>query len=103
MTCVAVMPLVRTRAFDEPFEYALPAELEGLVGEGSLVAAPLGAQTVLGLVLERRATPRHTGALVPLHDVLDLPPVPADLLALARHIADYYREACRSSSGPLIR
>jgi primosomal protein N' (replication factor Y) len=90
MTCVAVMPLVRTRAFDEPFEYTLPAELEGLVDEGSLVVAPLGAQTVLGLVLERRPTPRHAGVLAPLDDVLDLPRVPADLLDLAGRIADYY-------------
>jgi len=90
VTCVAVMPLMRTRAFDEPFEYALPDELEGQVEEGSLVVAPLGAQTVIGLVLERRATARHEGRLLPVHDVLDLPAVPRELLDLAERVAAYY-------------
>lgn len=90
MTCVAVMPLVRTRAFDEPFEYALPRELEGGVLQGALVVVPLGGQTVIGLVLEVRDAPRHEGRLLAVDDVLDLPPVPADLLDLARRVAAYY-------------
>ncbi len=84
------MPLVRTRAFDEPFEYEVPAELSGRAQVGALVVVPLGGQTVMGLVLERRAAPQHPGRLLPLGDVLDLPPVPAALLDLARRIAAYY-------------
>jgi primosomal protein N' (replication factor Y) len=84
------MPLVRTRAFAEPFEYELPEELEDRVREGSLVVVPLHRRAIVGLVLERRSEPRHPGALLGVLDDLDLPPVPAELLALARQVAAYY-------------
>jgi len=86
----AVFPLLRSRAFAAPFDYEVPADLDAAAVPGALVAVPLGPQTVLGVVLERRAGSAHDGRLLPLADVLDLPPVPADLLALAQRLADYY-------------
>ena len=50
----AVFPLVRTRAFARSFDYDVPRELSRRVAPGSLVAVPLGAQTVIGVVLALR-------------------------------------------------
>jgi primosomal protein N' (replication factor Y) (superfamily II helicase) len=86
----AVFPLVRTRAFAEAFDYEIPAELQGRVGPGALVAVPLGAQTVIGVVLELREVSAHDGRLLPLRDLLDVAPIPADLLALAGRVAEHY-------------
>jgi len=86
----AVFPLVRTRAFAEAFDYLIPAELEGRVMPGALVAVPLGPQTVIGVVLELRAATAHAGRVVALHDLLDVPSIPADLLELARQVEAYY-------------
>ena len=86
----AVFPLVRTRAFAEPFDYVIPEDKALLVVPGSLVVVPLGPQTVLGVVLETNFRTSHRGKVLPLHDVVDLPPVPAELLALAWRVRDYY-------------
>ena len=86
----AVFPLVRTRAFAGAFDYEIPAELAGRAVPGALVAAPLGAQTVVGVVLEVARTTAHAGRVLPLRDVLDVPPVPPSLLALARRVEQYY-------------
>jgi primosomal protein N' (replication factor Y) (superfamily II helicase) len=90
MSYAAVFPLVRTRAFAEPFDYEVPAELRARVAPGALVAVPLGAQTVIGVVLELRGATTHTGRVLPVRDLLDVPAIPADLLALAARIAPYY-------------
>jgi primosomal protein N' (replication factor Y) len=81
---------VRTRAFSEAFDYEVPPELGGRVAPGVLVAVPLGAQTVIGVVLEVRTGTGHEGRVLPLRDLLDVPAIPDDLLGLARRLAAYY-------------
>ena len=90
MSYAAVFPLVRTRAFSEAFDYSVPAELEGRLTPGALVAVSLGSQTVIGVVLELRAQTAHEGRMLPVRDILDVPAIPADLLDLARRIEHYY-------------
>ena len=90
MSVAAVFPLVRTRAFAEPFEYALPAASGDEVVPGALVAVPLGAQTVIGVVLELREHGRHQGDLRPVADVLDVPALAPELLHLAERVRSYY-------------
>jgi primosomal protein N' (replication factor Y) len=85
----AVFPLVRTRAFTEPFDYLVPPGLPD-VRIGSLVAVPLGGQVVLGVVVGMAATSSHSARALPLNDVVDLPPLPADLVTLAGRVRDYY-------------
>jgi len=90
MSYAAVFPLVRTRAFAGAFDYLVPDGLEGRVVVGSLVAVPLGAQTVIGVVVELRPDTAHEGRVLPVRDLLDVPAIPADLLALARRVEQYY-------------
>ena len=59
------------------------------MGEGSLVACPLGRRRVLGVVVGR-GEPSHEGRLVPLAGVVDAAPVPPELLELALWAARYY-------------
>ncbi len=56
---------------------------------GALVVCPLGPRRVLGVVVDR-APPTHEGRLVPLAGVVAGPPIPAELLDLARWMARYY-------------
>jgi primosomal protein N' (replication factor Y) (superfamily II helicase) len=86
----AVFPLVRTRAFSEAFDYAIPDGLAGRVTAGAVVAVPLGPQTVVGVVLDVREATAHTGRVVPLRDLLDVPAIPTDLLELSRQVQHYY-------------
>ncbi len=90
MSYAAVFPLLRTRAFGEAFDYVVPQELRGRAVPGALVAVPLGTQTVIGVVLAARETTAHAGRVVPLHDVLDVPAIPGDLLGLAQRLQQYY-------------
>ena len=90
MSYAAVFPLVRTRAFTGAFDYGVPRELEGRVTPGSLVAVPLGSQTVIGVVLEVRAATAHEGRVLSVRDLLDVPAIPTELLALARQVEHYY-------------
>ncbi|HQF53234.1 MAG TPA: primosomal protein N' [Thermoleophilia bacterium] len=90
MSYAAVFPLVRTRAFAEAFDYEVPAHLAAAAQAGALVAAPLGARTVIGVVLEIRDASGHEGRVLPLHDVLRVPPVPPGLLDLARRVERHY-------------
>ncbi len=90
MMYAGVFPLVRTRAFAEAFDYGVPEELEGTVTVGALVAVPLGAQTIIGVVVVLRPETAHAGRVLPLRDLLDVPPVPVDLLTLAEQVAAYY-------------
>ena len=86
----AVFPLVRTRAFSEAFDYEIPCELAARALPGALAAVPLGAQTVIGVILEVREHTAHEGRVLPLRDVLRVPPIPAELLSLARRIEEHY-------------
>ena len=90
MSYAAVFPLVRTRAFTGAFDYSVPPELAGRLEPGALVAAQLGSQTVIGVVLELRRATAHEGRVLPLRDLLDVPSIPADLLDLAREVESYY-------------
>ena len=90
MSYAAVFPLVRTRAFGEAFDYEVPHELAARVRPGALVAVPLGAQTVIGVVLELRASTAHQGRVLSLRDVLYVPPIPAELLDVARRVEEHY-------------
>ena len=78
----AVFPLVRTRAFAQPFDYRVPDHLVAAVEVGSLVAAPLGPRTVLGLVVSVAATTHYKRRIRRLKAVVELPPVPRDLVQL---------------------
>jgi len=90
VTYAAVFPLVRTRAFSEAFDYEVPRELVARAVPGALAAVPLGAQTVIGVILELRDVTTHEGPVLPLRDVLHVPPIPEDLLALARRLERHY-------------
>ena len=90
LSYAAVFPLVRTRAFSETFDYEVPRELAGRAVPGALAAVPLGAQTVIGVILGLSEATSHEGRVLPLRDVLHVPPIPAELLALARRIEEYY-------------
>ena len=90
MSYAAVFPLVRTRAFSEAFDYEIPRELTARAVPGALAAVPLGAQTVIGVILEVREHTAHEGRVLPLRDVLRVPPIPAELLGLARRIEEHY-------------
>ena len=85
MTYAAVFPLVRTRAFSEAFDYEVPRELVARAVPGALAAVPLGAQTVIGVVLSLSDSTSHEGRVLPLRDVLHVPPIP---------------RTCSSSPGP---
>ena len=90
MSYAAVFPLVRTRAFARSFDYDVPRELSARVAPGALVAVPLGAQTVIGVVLALRDVTTHEGRVLPLRDVLHVPPIPPELLAVARRVEEHY-------------
>ena len=90
MTYAAVFPLVRTRAFAEAFDYEIPSELASGALPGALVAVPLGSQTVIGVILEVRDHTAHAGRVLPLRDVLRVPPIPEELLQVARRIEQHY-------------
>jgi primosomal protein N' len=86
----AVYPLIRTRAFTEPFDYAVPEEARRRIRAGALVVIPLGSQQVFGLVVELRERSTHAGRVVPLLEVVDLPEVPSEHMELAGRLAAYY-------------
>lgn len=90
MSYAAVFPLVRTRAFNDTFDYEVPRPLESSLRAGALVAVPLGRQTVIGVVLGLGETTSHTGRVLPVGDVLDVPPIPTALLDLARRVEHRY-------------
>jgi primosomal protein N' (replication factor Y) len=90
MSYAAVFPLVRTRAFTAAYDYLVPEELEGRLVVGALVAVPLGAQTIIGVVVELRPDTVHEGRVLPVRDLLDVPAIPADLLELARRVEQHY-------------
>ncbi len=90
MIYAAVFPLVRTRAFSEAFDYEVPRELAARAVPGALAAVPLGAQTVIGVILSLSDSTTHGGRVLPLRDVLHVPPIPEELLDLARTVERYY-------------
>jgi primosomal protein N' (replication factor Y) (superfamily II helicase) len=97
VTYAAVFPLVRSRAFAKPFDYLLPDELREQVCPGSLVAVPLGPQSVLGVVVDVRETTMHEGRVLALGGVVDLPRIPSNLLRLAERVHAYFLASTAAS------
>jgi primosomal protein N' (replication factor Y) (superfamily II helicase) len=90
VACIArVEPLTTARAVRGPFDYLLPEGFAG-AGVGSLLAVPFGGREVLGVVVELcESTDVPADKLAEPRAVVE-PAVPAELVALARWIADEY-------------
>jgi primosomal protein N' (replication factor Y) (superfamily II helicase) len=85
---VAVAVPVPTRRL---FTYRVPEELAGAARVGARVRVPFGGRRVVGTVVVRPADPPAPGIrLKEVEAVLDGPPVPPNVLELARFVADYY-------------
>jgi primosomal protein N' (replication factor Y) len=100
MSAIArVEPMTRTRALRGPFDYLLPAELQGgVVNVGSMLVVPFGRREVLGVVvgLAESSEVAEEKLLAPLR-ALELG-VPRDLVGLAEWIAAEY---CSTSARAL--
>ncbi len=73
------------------FDYWLPDRLD--VVRGSLVRVTLGARPLVGVVVGIAArSPIGSEKLQPVRDVVALPPLPDDVVALAEFVASYYQE-----------
>ncbi|MGE9807731.1 primosomal protein N' [Janibacter sp. G1551] len=76
---------------DRPFEYVVPAEMDGSVRPGVRVKVRFAGQDLTGYVTARRARPGHDGRLAALRKVVsDEPVLTPEVLAAARAIADRY-------------
>ena len=89
---MAIVRVALPVAVDRLFDYWLPAGLD--VRRGTLLRARLGRRRVLGvavdLVHDSDVEPER---LAPIDEVAtELPPLPADLCALARFVARYYQQ-----------
>jgi primosomal protein N' (replication factor Y) len=84
-----VEPLTTARAVRGPFDYRLPVPLRE-AAVGSLLAVPFGGREVLGVVVERAERSRLPDERLAEPRALIEPGVPAELVALARWIADEY-------------
>ncbi|TDB39889.1 MAG: primosomal protein N' [Actinobacteria bacterium] len=80
---------VRTRALDEPFDYAIPAPLAHQVSIGCPVLVPLGGRRAVGFVVGLGNESRYDN-LKPIESVLGESLSRADAYELARWIADEY-------------
>ncbi len=80
---------VSHRRVDRTFHYRIPAELQNEVRPGKKVQVSFGNRKVEGIVIKLTDTAPQMD-LKPVEQVLDLPALPADLLALARWMADTY-------------
>jgi primosomal protein N' (replication factor Y) len=78
---------------DRLFDYWSPEGLE--IGPGSVVRAVLGRRKLVGVAVDvGRESEIPPERLAPIEEVVAmLPPLPADLRALARFVADYYQQA----------
>ena len=88
------MPIARVAlpvAAATTFDYWVPEGLD--VGPGRIVRVTLGTRKVVGVVVAvGHDTPIAPEKLLPVTDVLAVPPLPGDVLALAEFIASYYQE-----------
>jgi primosomal protein N' (replication factor Y) len=98
----AVFPLLTARALEEPFDYLVPDHLADTVRRGTVVAMPLGAQTVLGVVLRLATASSHAGRHVALSSVVDVPPVPGELLDVAERVRDHYLTTLGAALGLVL-
>ena len=88
------MPIARVAlpvAAATTFDYWVPEGLD--VAPGRIVRVTLGARKVTGVVVAvGHDTTVAPEKLHPITDVLAVPPLPEDVLALAEFIASYYQE-----------
>ena len=72
------------------FDYWVPAGLE--LHAGAIVRVPLARRRVVGVVVELvDATPVAPDKLVPIGELVALPPLPDDVRELAQFVASYYQ------------
>ena len=78
-------------AVDKVFDYWIPDGLA--VSSGAVVRVDLASRPLAGVVVDvGDVAEAESGALVPLREVVaDLAPLPPDVLALGRFVADYYQ------------
>ncbi len=80
------LPLATAQLFD----YWVPSGFEPHVG--AIVRVPLARRRVIGVVVELlEATPVAPEKLVPIEELLALPPLPDDVRELAQFVASYYQ------------
>ena len=84
-----VEPLTRTRAVRGPFDYRLRSD-QPAVEVGSLLRVPFGRRRTLGVVLELADRSELDLNRLAEPDAILPSPVPADLVRLARWMADEY-------------
>ena len=84
------------------FDYAIPPEIAGEIGVGSLVTAPFGKQTVQGVVLElvERASVAETKPLESLLDVL--PVLTVAQIHLAHWMSEHYMQSLAAMVGLML-
>ncbi len=76
---------------DRPFEYLVPANLDGSAVPGTRVKVRFGRQDVDGYILGRAQDAEHEGTLAPLRRVVSAEPVlTPEVARLARAVADRY-------------
>ncbi|MDY0340937.1 MAG: primosomal protein N' [Coriobacteriia bacterium] len=90
MTIANVVIDVPARALSEPFDYAIPAELEDRVRIGVPVAVPFGPRRIVGYVVGIGDESTYKGVLRPLDGVLGTALFDEHALELARWIAREY-------------
>lgn len=83
---------VPSRETDRPFDYLIPAGMQGWIEVGSRVGVPFGRRTVQGFVLSlHEDTEMDLKRLKPIQELLDLmPPLPQDLVKLAEWMSRKY-------------
>jgi primosomal protein N' (replication factor Y) len=89
MLIARVEPLTTTRALRGPFDYRLPAALAD-VSVGTLLAVPFAGRELLGVVVERAASSQVAPEKLAEPRAVVEPAIPAELVGLARWIADEY-------------
>jgi primosomal protein N' (replication factor Y) len=84
------------------FDYAIPDELAGQVGLGSLVTAPFGNQTVQGVVMDLLDAPA-VAATKPLESLLDpLAVFSVPQMELAKWISAHYLQSLAAVIGMML-
>lgn len=90
-TAQGMLADVAVEGVDKPLTYIVPADLASSLCEGSWVSVPMRRRFVEGVVVRLRAAEEaHPAGLLSVRHVAQVPPVPPDLLALAKFIAEYY-------------
>ncbi len=84
-----IEPLTTARALRGPFDYLLPPELSD-VEVGAVLVVPFAGREVVGVVVERTEETDVPAEKLAAPRAVAGPGVPAELVALARWIADEY-------------